>query len=59
MLFRSSSLAQLWPAYHLAQIALRVVGRDAGQPLVLHLAVLATVTAVFGLLAWRRLARPA
>lgn len=54
-----SSLAQLWPAYHLAQIALRVVGRDAGQPLVLHLAVLAFVTAVFGLLAWRRLARPA
>ncbi len=52
-------LAQLWPAYHLAQIALRVVGRDAGQPLVLHLAVLAAVTVVFSLLALRRLARPA
>jgi len=54
-----SQLAQLWPAYHLAQIALRVVDKDAGQPLVLHVAVLAIVTAVFGLLAWRRLARPA
>jgi ABC-2 type transport system permease protein len=54
-----SQLAQLWPAYHLAQIALRVVGKDAGQPLILHLAVLALVTVVFGLLAWRRLARPA
>lgn len=54
-----SQLAQLWPAYHLAQIALRVVGKDAGQPLILHLAVLALVTVVFGLLAWRRLAHPA
>ncbi|MCL6713486.1 ABC transporter permease [Pseudoxanthomonas sp. z9] len=54
-----SQLAQLWPAYHLAQIALRVVGKDAGQPLILHVAVLALVTVVFGLLAWRRLARPA
>lgn len=54
-----SRLAQLWPAYHLAQIALRVVGKDAGQPLILHVAVLALVTVVFGLLAWRRLARPA
>ena len=54
-----SQLAPLWPAYHLAQIALRVVGKDAGQPLILHVAVLALVTVVFGLLAWRRLARPA
>ncbi len=49
-------LAPAWPAYHLGQIALKVVGHDAGGPPWLHLAVLAMVTAVFFLLARRRLA---
>jgi ABC-2 type transport system permease protein len=53
------AVAPLWPSYHLGQIALKVVGRDAGQPLWLHLLVLAAVTAVCLLLARRRLATAA
>lgn len=51
-----SSAAPVWPSYHLAQIALKVVGRDAGGPLWLHFGVLAMVTVTCFLLARRRLA---
>lgn len=50
-----AKLAMLWPAYHLGQVALKVVGHDAGQPLWLHVLVLAAVTATFFMLALRRL----
>ena len=52
-------LAPVWPSYHLGQIALKVVGRDAGGSLVLHLGVLGVVTAAFFVLARARLARAA
>lgn len=50
-------IAPLWPAWHLGQLALKVVDRDAGASAVMHLAVLATITVVFFLLARRRLSR--
>lgn len=50
-------LAPLWPAYHLGQVALKVVDRDAGRPLALHLGVLAAVGIICFVLARRRLAR--
>ena len=50
-----TKLAMIWPAYHLGQVALKVVGHDAGQPLWLHVLVLAAVTAAFFMLALRRL----
>lgn len=50
-----SKLAMLWPAYHLGQLALKVVGHDAGQSLWLHVGVLAAVTVAFFALAQRRL----
>ena len=49
-------LAPVWPAYHLGQVAMKVVGHDAGGALWLHLGVLAVVTGVFFFLARRRLA---
>ena len=49
------SVAPAWPAYHLAQIAQAIVGVDVDGPLWVHLAVLLAVTAVFFLLARRRL----
>jgi ABC-2 type transport system permease protein len=49
--------APAWPAYHLAQIAQKVVGVDAGRPLLLHVGVLVAITVVFFLLARRRLVR--
>ena len=49
--------APAWPAYHLAQIAQKVVGMDEGRPLLLHIAVLVAITVVFFVLAYRRLAR--
>lgn len=52
-------IAVLWPAYHLGQIALKVVGFDQGQPLWMHVLVLAAMTAAFLGLAYRRLARDA
>lgn len=53
-----ATIAPLWPAHHLAQIALGVVGTSGGDAhLGLHAAVLAGVTALFYLLARRRLAR--
>ena len=48
--------APAWPSYHLAQVALKVVERDAGGPLWLHFGVLAVVTFGCFVLARRRLA---
>ena len=45
----------VWPAYHLAHIAQQAVGVGTGRPLGLHVAVLAAITAVFFVLARRRL----
>jgi ABC-2 type transport system permease protein len=50
-------MAPVWPAYHLAQVALSVVGMDAGGSIATHLLVLAIVSVVFFRLAQRRLAR--
>jgi ABC-2 type transport system permease protein len=47
----------VWPAYHLAQIALAVVGLDDGGSVALHAIVLLAVSGLFFLLARRRLAR--
>ena len=49
-------LAPAWPAYHLGQLALKVVGYDDGHGAWLHLAALAALTGVFFALAQRRLA---
>ena len=49
--------APLWPAWHLSQIALEVVGAPSDGRVGLHVAVLATEAAVFFALARRRLAR--
>lgn len=49
-------LAPAWPAYHLGQLALKVVGHDRGGPAWLHLLVLAATTLAFFALAQRRLA---
>ncbi len=50
-----TTLAPAWPAYHLGQLALKVVGHDSGGATWGHLLVLAVVTAAFLLLAQRRL----
>lgn len=50
-----AKLAPVWPSYHLSQLALKVVGRDAGQPAWLHIAALVVVTLVFAMLARARL----
>lgn len=50
-------IAPLWPAWHLAQLALKVVGHDGGHPIWVHVAVLAAVTSVCFALAQRRLQR--
>ena len=50
-------LAPVWPAYHLAQVALSVVGLGDGGSTVVHVLVLAVVSGLFFLLARRRLAR--
>ncbi|MGB0135057.1 ABC transporter permease [Dokdonella sp.] len=49
------TLAPVWPSYHLAQIALKVVGHDAGGSLWMHLLVLAVITVAFFLVARRAL----
>jgi ABC-2 type transport system permease protein len=51
-----SGLAPAWPAWHLAQLALSVVGLGGGH-VAMHAVVLAGVSVVFFLLARRRLAR--
>lgn len=50
-----STIAPAWPAYHLGQLALKVVGFDAGQPVGMHVGVLVGITALFFVLAQRRL----
>lgn len=50
-----AKIAPAWPAYHLGQLALKVVGHDEGSPAWLHLLVLAVVSVVFFVLAQRRL----
>ncbi|MCE7032042.1 ABC transporter permease [Lysobacter sp. GX 14042] len=52
-----ATLAPAWPPYHVGQLALKVVGMDAGQPVALHLGVLALVSAGFFALARARLVR--
>jgi ABC-2 type transport system permease protein len=52
-----ADFAPLWPAYHLAQIALSVVGMADGGRVGVHVLVLAAVSALFLGLARRRLAR--
>lgn len=52
-------LAPLWPAYHLAQLALAAVGLASGSAAVTHGAVLAGVTVLFLALARRRLVHSA
>ncbi|WP_133478556.1 ABC transporter permease [Cognatilysobacter segetis] len=52
-----AKLAPLWPAHHLAQIALSVVGSTSDGRTGLHVAVLAVYGVAFGLAARRRLAR--
>lgn len=49
------ALAPMWPPYHLSQVALKVVGADAGGSLSIHLAILLAFTGVFFFLAGRRL----
>jgi ABC-2 type transport system permease protein len=51
-----SAIAPIWPSYHLAQLALHVVGIDDGAILP-HIVVPVAVTLVFFGLARRRLAR--
>jgi ABC-2 type transport system permease protein len=51
-----AKLAPVWPSYHHSQIALKVIGMDAGGYVGLHLGVLLGVTVLFFLLARRRLA---
>jgi len=50
-------IAPLWPAWHLGQLALKVVGQDGGHPAWLHVLVLIVVTAACLGLARRRLQR--
>ena len=51
------AIAPLWPAYHLAQIGLAVLGLDDGGSVAMHVLVLLAVSALFFGLARRRLAR--
>lgn len=52
-------IAPLWPAYHLGQIALSVVGQGDGSALMPHIAALIAVFAGFFYFARRRLATSA
>lgn len=51
------NIAPVWPSYHLSQLALKVVERDAGQSAWVHVGVLLLVTLVFAILARGRLAQ--
>jgi len=50
-------IAPLWPAWHLGQLALKVVSQDSGRPAWMHVAVLLGFTAICLFLAQRRLQR--
>ncbi len=50
-------LALFMPPYHLAQLALGVIGLDAGHPWQLHVGVLAGITVVAGIVAMRGIRR--
>lgn len=50
-------LAPLWPAWHLGQLGLKIVGQDDGRPAWMHVAVLLGFTAICLFLAQRRLQR--
>lgn len=50
-------IAPLWPAWHLGQLALKVVGQDSGHAAGMHVAALLGFTAICLLLAQRRLQR--
>ncbi|WP_394686598.1 ABC transporter permease [uncultured Xanthomonas sp.] len=52
-----TTLAPLWPSYHLGQLALRVVGQGDGHGSAGHVIALLAVTVVFYALAQRRLRR--
>ena len=52
------ALAPAWPSFHLAQLALKVVGQAAGGSTLVHIGALLAMTVVFHGLAWRRLSRP-
>ena len=50
-------IAPLWPAWHLGQLALKIVGQDSGHPVWMHVTVMLGFTAICLLLAQRRLQR--
>lgn len=50
-----ATTAPVWPSYHHSQIALKVIGMDAGGSLAVHLSVLLGSTVLFFSLARRRL----
>lgn len=50
-------IAPAWPAYHLSQLALKVVGHDVGGSVAIHVGVLAVVAMAFFMLAHARLER--
>ena len=52
-----ATLAPAWPPYHLAQVALRVVGMDGGGSMAVHVAMPMAAAIVFFMLARRRLQR--
>lgn len=52
-----AKIGPVWPAYHLGQLALKVVGHDDGGAAWLHLLVLLVMTVAFFTLAQRRLSR--
>jgi ABC-2 type transport system permease protein len=45
-------LAPWMPPYHLAQLALKVVGGDLGHPVAFHVGALAAVTVISLAVAW-------
>jgi ABC-2 type transport system permease protein len=52
-----TTLAPLWPAWHLGRLTLAAVGQAPAEALLPHVLALALVTVVFALLARRRLVR--
>ncbi len=50
-------IAPLWPAWHLGQLALKLVDQDSGRPVWMHVTVLLGFTAICLFLAQRRLQR--